>query len=462
MSEAPLLDRRDWMKGAAAAAGVSLLRAREPSYRYRGYLGWITDLDSRPDPHAAWPSMRLDEALLGDYRRTFRLMRKLGYNEIVVWGLYVSRNWPPDIATAVPAARGKLVSRLIDTAHAEGIRVLNGLGVFSWGFEELIRRYPSLSRTNPKAMCDSNPESWKWMEKITNFVFERFPIDGVSMQSADQGRCECQQCSRWSDSDYHARINIRETGYIRSKWSGKTVAVNGWGQKFEDPASLPNLIAMGRKADYLIDVRDGTRKTGEDYRRKVIRSLPCAFGTIGGSQVEPPQHWPRDRWFLPTPKAQGEHLTSLASDGGRACEYFYHILENPGDEISFWVAGKLMNDVGTPWRKHLESSVEELYRVSKRSTVEELASLFETAEHAYLQYVGDDMGTISMEPLIEDLAGPPIYLRRLQRPQRAAYDRDLAQLADDFRSLSADIPEKTRIAKILRCIANVRADLKDV
>ncbi|MGH9668190.1 MAG: hypothetical protein ACRD9L_27535 [Bryobacteraceae bacterium] len=454
-----MLNRRELLKGAA---GASILRASEPSYRFRGYLGWITDLDSRPDPHAAWPSMRLDETLLAEYRRTFRLMRQLGYNGIVVWGLYVSRDWPADIPTAVTPERGQLVSRLIASAHAEGIRVSSGLGVFSWGFEELIRVYPSLSRTNPKAMCASNPESWAWMEKITDFVFRRFPIDGVSMQSADQGRCNCRQCSRWSDSEYHARINAREADYIRSKWSGKTVAVNGWGQKFEDPASLPNMIAMGRKADYLIDVGDGTREAGGANRRKVIRSLPCAFGTIGGRQVEPPQHWARGRWFLPTPRAQGEHLTALAADGGRACEYFFHILANPGDEVSFWVAGKLMNDVATPWRKHLESALEELYNVTKRPVVEALADLFARAEHAYLQYIPERTATISMEPLVENYAGPPVCLTRLKLEQRAAYDRDLSKIAEGFRKLSGEVREKTRIEKILRCVATVRTDLRNL
>jgi hypothetical protein len=456
------VNRRNLLKSVAALAGTRLLPAAEPPFRYRGYLGWITDLDSRPDAHAAWPSMRLDEPLLADYRRTFRLMRKLGYNELVVWGLYVSRDWPVDIPKAVTPERGRLVERLIDDAHRENIRVISGLGVFSWGFEELIRARPSLSRTNPKAMCASNPETWGWMEKITGFVFSRFPIDGVSMQSADQGRCNCQECSRWSDSEYHARINIRETEYIRSKFPGKTVAVNGWGMKFEDPASLPNMVAMSRKADYLIDVRDSVGKDGRENRRKVIQSLQCPLGTIGGLQVEPPQHWDRTRWFLPTAKAQGEHLAALAADGGRACEYFYHILANPGDEVSFWVTGKLLNDVQTPWRKHLESSLEEIYEVSKPATLQALADLFVRAETAYLRYTPGSSGTISIEPLIEDHAGPAIYLKKLKPEQRAEYATELTAIAEGFRRLGPDIPEKTRLPKILECIANVQADLKAV
>src|SRR4026208_1314764 len=104
----------------AAAGAVWLPRAiaapATPGFRHRAYLGWITDLDSRPDSNAPWPSMRLDAALLEDYRRTFGLIKRLGYNAIVIWGFYVSRNWPVDISSAVTAERGALVSRLIDAA----------------------------------------------------------------------------------------------------------------------------------------------------------------------------------------------------------------------------------------------------------------------------------------------------------------------------------------------------------
>src|SRR4051812_29462233 len=69
-------------------------RQAATGFKHRGYLGWITDLASDPDTHAAWPSMRLDERLLRDYRQCFELMRSLGFNEISIWGLYVSRAWP--------------------------------------------------------------------------------------------------------------------------------------------------------------------------------------------------------------------------------------------------------------------------------------------------------------------------------------------------------------------------------
>lgn len=456
--------RRNFLGTAAVAVASRSHNAAAAStkFHHRGYLGWITDIDSRPEPHAAWPSIRLDENLVSQYRETCRLMQALGYNESVVWGLYVGRDWPVDIPAAISAERARLVLRLIDSAHHHGLRLIAGLGVFSWGFEELIRTYPALGPTNPRAMCASNPDAWHWMEKIIDFALTRLPVDGVSMQSADQGRCTCVKCSRFGDAEYHARINIRAADYIRSRHPGKLVAVSGWGMKFDDAASLPFIERMAAKLDYLIDVSDTAGTRGRAYRRDVIRSIRCDFGTIGGMLVEPPLHWQRDRWFLPTARAQGEHLSALAADGGRACEYFCHIRANPGDEVSFYVAGKLLSDIATPWQAHLRSTLADLYRVEKLSTLHSLEDLFVRAEAAYMSRIKQfGSGDISLEPLVEDHAGPPIYIiKRMPVARRRGYSLELDEIAAGFRSILRDVPEQTRIPIILRCIENVQHDLQ--
>jgi hypothetical protein len=469
------IDRRSLLKATALAAG-SLLSSSlipttvtlspkpqdesAPRFDHRGYLGWITDLATDADTRAPWSSMRLDERLFKDYRQTFALMRQIGFNEISVWGLYVSRAWPVDIRSAVSPDRGALVEKLIASAHQEGIRVYSGLGVYSWRFEEIIRANPKLSRGNPQAMCASEPQSWAWMQKVVDFVFERFQIDGVSMQSADQGRCRCDQCQAFTDAEYHALLNVPVADYIRSRWPKKTVAVNSWGMKFEEPASLPSLVKISQKVDYLIDVHDTNRKIDPGCRRKVIQSLACAFGTLGVPQVEPPQHWQRDRWFLPALRRVGEHLQDLVADGGRACEFFFHILANPGDELSFWLAGKTLSDPGTTWQKHLEHSVESLYSVSKVSTRDALIRLFLNAEDAYFKHRPQGFcGTISMEPLVSDHAGPAIYLKLLEPVQRNEYTHELKRLKVEAQKLSLEIRERGRINKITQCLENTLAEL---
>ena len=338
------------------------------SFTHRAYLGWITDLATEPDAHAAWPSMRLGESLQRDYRETFELMQQLGLQDLCVWGLYASRAWPIDLQSCITPERARSVDQLISAAHARGVGVLSGLGVYSWGFDQILRANPHLMKGNSHALCGSEEESWQWMRKVIDFVFTRFPIDGVSMQSADQGRCRCDQCIHFGDTEYHTRLNLRCATYIRSKWPGKTIGVSGWGMRFDDEASVPHFVELGRHIDYLIDVPDSSRRHDAGLRKRLVAALPCAFGTLGGPQVEPPQHWARDRWFLPTIRSAGEHLVDLYRDGGRACEWFYHILKNPGCEISTWVAARTLADPLTPWSKHLSESLERIYGVSKPRT----------------------------------------------------------------------------------------------
>jgi len=50
------------------AAAMAVPAAAAEPYRYRGYLEWTTDPATNPDPNTDWPSMRLDAALIKDYR----------------------------------------------------------------------------------------------------------------------------------------------------------------------------------------------------------------------------------------------------------------------------------------------------------------------------------------------------------------------------------------------------------
>lgn len=249
---------------------------------------------------------------------------------------------------------------------------------------------------------------------------------------------------------------------MRKHWPGKTVAVNGWGMDFSDPKTAGALAAMSGSADSIIDVTDGAGAQGEGARRRLIAGLRCAFGTVGGPQVEPPQHWSRDRWFLPTARRQCEHLAALYADGGRACEYFFHILANPGDDISFHVAGKAMRDPAAPWPRHLHGTLEELYGIGKRAVLEAFAELIVEAENAYLRHLPVlRSGTISLEPLVSAEAGPPVYVtRRLNARQRGEYFTSLERIARSLKRLAPEIPHRERVGKILTCIHNAMADVR--
>jgi hypothetical protein len=452
--------RRTLLQAAAASLALGAPQP-ETSWRYRSLLGWITDLDSRPDAFAAWPSMRLEERDLEDYNRTFDMMAKTGFNQIVVWGLFVSDAWPLDIESAVTPERGRKVERLVEAAHQRGIKVLNGLGLYSWGFRKIIAANPQLGPTSKEAMCASEPGSWEWMRRILDYTFTCFPLDGSSMQSADRGRCTCDRCKRWSDAEYHSRINIMAADYIRGKWKNQTLGVSGWGMNFEDPASKPFVVDLSRHIDYLIDVNGSTQKRDPGYRRKLIAELKCDLGSLGGPQVEPPQHWDRDRWFLPTVRHGAEHLNALRADGGQACEYFFHILANPGDELSQYVAGRCLSQPDVPWQQHMRRSLEEIYQTSAPAALDALGEAFLAAEDAWFDNVPKPLdGTISMEPLIGDKPGPPVYIqKRMNSSQRVACSAALTRVAERFRKLPGGLSSNPRFATILRCIANVQADL---
>ena len=430
------------------------------AFTHRALNGWITDLATDPDPRAAWPSMRLDEPLLAGYRETFAVMKQLGFNEIVVWGLYTSNNWPVDLPKAVPLERGKLVERLIADAHAQGLKVLSGLGTYSWGFVEIIRAHPKLNGGNPNAMCASEPESHAWMERVLEFVFTRFPIDGVSMQSADQGRCNCDRCAKLGDADYHAALLARTAEIIRDKWPSKIVGMSNWGVSFNQAKDLATLAKMSRSFDYMIDYNDSARHGGSGYRRQFIAALGCAFGTTGGPVVEPPQHWARDRWFLPTGRRVHQHLQKLHAEGGRACEFFFHILANPSSELTLHVAGRTLTAPTQPLKKHLHAALDELYQPRDERVRTELASIFLDAEEAYMRYMPEsECGTISMEPLVSRAPGPAVYLQRLNGQQRKTYAEDMKALGARFNEVRMKLVPSKRLERIGACLAGIQQDL---
>jgi hypothetical protein len=429
-------------------------------FEHRSYLGWITDLASRPHPTTPWPAINLEEWLLEDYAQTFATMQRIGLNEIVIWGLFVAGAWPTAVETAVDEGRAQRLRQLLDVAHAHGIKVLSGLGVFSWGFQEIIADYPQLSRGNPRAMCASNPDAWLWQERVVDFALG-WDLDGVSMQSADQGRCPCYECAQLGDVEYHARLNSRTADYVKNIRPDAIVGVNSWGMTFADPANLPHLVELGRHVDYIVDAHDTARKAGEEYRRRLIAAVPCAWGTIGGWAVEPPQHWARDRWFLPCIANVVPHVDRLRADGGRACELFFRIAANPGDELSLLVCGRLLGDDYSDWRRVLTEAVHATYRPATERAATGLADVFLRAEAAYFDNATglNRIGTISLEPLKSDQAGEPIYLMdHMTPPALDRYVSEMRQAQDAARGLVGMVGDRDRVEMIVRCIDGVLHD----
>ena len=431
---------------------------------HRAYYGWITDLAARAQ-YGPWPAMHLDESLLADYEESFALQQRLGLDVSVIWGLLVSREWPVDVPAGIPAQRLDQVRRLLAAAHQRGIRVLAGLGVYSWGFEEIIRAHPTLSAGNPQALCASNPESWEWQQRVIDATLTLAGVAGIAPQSADQKRCPCPRCAGWGDMEYHARLNNRVTAYVKSRWPDKLVAVNTWGISTEDPADLPHLVEMARGADVFIDVFSGVTHRDAGYRRRVVVALDeigVAYGSHGGVCVRPPQHWQRYRWFIPTLREPARHVAELVADGGRATETFNRVPANPGDEVSLWVHAHVVREPSRPVEAILDGVLDELYRPRSAAAREGLAALFLEGERAFFErWRSPRKGLpIYLETLGADRPGEPQYVTRHMAPEALpGYERDLVALRAEVDRLVPEVESREKLSLVGHCIDGALGDV---
>jgi hypothetical protein len=420
---------------------------------YRAQVAWITDVGSRPS-YGVWPGMRLDERMLADYEAAFARQASLGLDHIIIWGIFVSRDWPVDLAHAASPERMRAAGELIDKAHRHGVKVLAGLGVYSWGFEEIIRTYPGLSGGNPRALCQSNQESWRWQQMVTDWLFENSDVDGVSMQSADQGRCPCEKCARWGAVEYHARLNSKVATYIKDRWPGHLVSANTWPTSVEDPADLPHVLEMAKGSDFVIDVFSTASQRDPTYRPRLIKALAdvgAAYGTNGGVCLRPPQHWQHLRWFIPTLRVPAEHVAQLDADGGRAAEIFCRTPDNPSDEVSFRVHCLLLREPARSLYPLVGEVIGELYRPRTTAARDGLVGLFLRAEQAFFErwHPPRPGAPIYLENLSYDRPGEPRYLTQdMSAEELVEYERALEAFRDEVDRLMPDVGDQARLGRV--------------
>ena len=434
-------------------------------FRYRTYYGWITDLASQGRPDDAWPSTRIDDGLLRDYDENLAFMHEIGLNHLGVWGLFISREWPLEIDQATDDTRRRQVMTILDKAHRYNIKVLAGMGVYSWGFDAIIRAHPELAcPQNPSAMCLHNPESWEWQKKVIDYNFS-FPIDGVNLQSADLGRCTCGDSKDISDIEYHAMLNQKVVQYIREHYPGKIIGISSWGMDISKTDDLPFLRLMTTDVDYFTDVRGWrARNRTPGFREQMVKVIaPCAFGTIGTPNIEPPQHWQRDRWFLPTAKRATADLQVLYREGGRSVENFMHIKANPGDEATMRLQAAIELDPSADWKQAYTSILADMFTVSTPAVATRLTDFFLAAEDAYfenLKSYDPYSADISLEPLVSDKSGDPVYiLNQMTKDGMRAYLAAIEKLIADSERLREKVSNKQRMETITACLRNTKSDI---
>jgi hypothetical protein len=434
------------------------------AFVHRALYGWISEFVNRPLP-GPWPQIPLDDETLSDLDAYFDLCREVGYDEVGFWGFFVDRRWPLDITSCVDDDRRARIRRVIDSAHARGLKVLSGLGLYSWGFEAIIEANPRLSRGNYQAMCPSVPESHEWMDRVVDFVMGGFGLDGLNMQSADQGRCSCDECKSLSTVEYHARLNTRVAQYVNDRWPGKTLAMDNWGCPFSDPADLPHLVAMSDHVSYIIDQNNSSQRAGAGYRKTLIGALHCPLGTLAGRSIWSPQRWSRDKWFVPATVTNVDYIRSLHADGARAVEQFVTTLANPSGEISLRFMGRLLADVNADPDRLLEEAVEVTYRPADAATLRGLVGIVRRTEDAFFTHshppTGTDTGLIEIDGGLfpKEDPSPERYLLRMPPSDLAAYGCAIAAAAEDFAKLQSHIGHRGKAGLTAACLRTVLTDV---
>ena len=132
-----------------------------------------------------------------------------------------------------------------------------------------------------------------------------------------------------------------------------------WGLRVDEPAEFEHVKRMAASLDYVIEVNELTAEKG--IRPRICRELGIAFGSVGSAFVEPPQHWQRLRWFLPTAYAAAAATKRLYEDGGRASENYYRLFANPGDEVSWRSTAIMLAQPGTDPSEAVRQALANVY-----------------------------------------------------------------------------------------------------
>ncbi|HUU29044.1 MAG TPA: hypothetical protein VM123_14645 [archaeon] len=470
------ISRRELLKLSAAGLGSLALKscgqqkkAAEPaaardSFQYRVSVGWLRDLASEPTPYEKWPCILWDQQLLKDQMRYLEAEAELGMNCNCAWGLFISRAWPVPFENIIDSSRAEKLKLFVNAAHERGLKILAGVGIYSWGFEEVIKKVPGVSSGDQEVMCAFSDQAWEWQKRVLDFHMEPgWGLDGISMQSADQGRCQCPRCSKLSPAEHHALILTRSAEYIRSNRPDWIIGQASWGLRVDEPSAFEHIREISRAVDYMVEVKELSAETGR--RAGIISGLECAFGSLGGVFLEPPQHWDRLRWFLPCGLGSARSLRKLWKDGGLACEYFYRPFANPVEEVSWRTGAKILASPSTAPEQALAQAVSAVYGAAGKD-LEALAELFKRGEEAYFSRAGfkAGSGSISLEPLIwksnPAAPGPPVYLRdRMSPDDRKNYAKELEELKAELQGIV--IPNQELIGKTLKCIDGTLKDIAE-
>jgi hypothetical protein len=184
------------MLAASAVAGA----AGDEPFRFRGY--YIT-------------FMRMPTMDLPEWKEVIDCIQSDGGNTLLLWtaGAFRSKKFPITwrYNQDHKNVENNFVAKLIDYAHAKGVKVLLGFTPFAYdGVNQYPIEHPELKATqrngNPAELwgihswgynlCASKPEAQRFMlAYVREMFFEFYPnADGLLIESSDYAICFCPDC----------------------------------------------------------------------------------------------------------------------------------------------------------------------------------------------------------------------------------------------------------------------------
>jgi hypothetical protein len=467
-------------------------------FDYRVAAAWLPQLGREPFPLLF--SSAADEGLARDYEESIPRLGAAGFNYIELAGLVGesgAAQLPVDLEAGFSPDRDALIRHVIGLIHEAGMQYVTALGVYSWGFEEVIRAHPELAArrladpdlrrsgwdedlipyidqfgeaTIPATdvLCASREESWDWMRRSIDLQLKTYPeIDGYHIESADQGRCWCEDCRRMSTAEYHTRLAERCGEYLRQVAPEKPIFITNCGADWGSIRALPYVQRQAKYADFIIDYMDSFRlpvllsqwgrQETIDKRREAVEALPCAYGMAlhirdGGL--------PRDRWFQPLPKSIHGNLRDSFEQGCRGLEFysagpFYNL----GTEFNIELVGATLLDPLASYEDLVGGVLDRLYRPRDAATLVELREIFEDAESIAAEALVDFNKMHHTVPEIE--RGIPEFVRHIPIYGLASYRAGLDRLATRSDGLAPRLGDSQRAAGLVRTVSGAAASMAD-
>lgn len=467
-------------------------------YEYRVAAAWLPQLGREPFPLLF--SSAADETLAADYAASLPRLGQAGFNFLELAGLVGESGpaqLPVDLEGGFSPDRDALIRRVIGQIHDAGMQYVTALGVYSWGFEEVIKAHPELAAhrfADPDlrrsgwdddllpyidqfgeanilatdVLCASREESWDWMRRSIDLQLRNYPeIDGYHIESADQGRCWCVDCRRMSTVEYHTRLAERCGEYLRQVAPEKPIFITNCGADWGSIRALPYVQRLAKYADFVIDYMDSFRlpvlislwgrHSMLDQRREAIAGLPCAYGMAlhvrdGGL--------PRDRWFQPLPRSIHQGIRESYEIGCRGLEFysagpFY----NPGTELNIELVGATLLRPLASYDELVGGVLERLYQPRDTAALAELQAIFEDAEVIAAEgYVDFNM----MHHTVPDIQrGIPEFVRAMPIFGLASYQAGLDRLSTRAKALAARLADDDRGARLVRTLNGASASMAD-